>query len=32
VPEYGLPVTISYEEGRAVTVAATQGLGQKHSR
>jgi cell filamentation protein len=32
VPEYGLPVTISYEEGRAVTLAATQSLSQKHSR
>jgi cell filamentation protein len=32
VPEYGLPVIISYEEGRAVTVAATQSLGQKRSR
>jgi cell filamentation protein len=32
VPEYGVPVTISYEEGRAVAVAATQSLEQKRSR
>ena len=32
VPEYGRPVCITYEAGRAVTIEAKLGLSQKHSR